>query len=278
MDEENPNEETTQMQEQQGQSNEQSMTKREGGGVAQAGADKLKKKITEKATQEAGKTAVKKGVMMALSHVIVYIVAFIIALVVLIGVAMFFVTMPGMLMEKLKALGKAIGDAWASWFGQSDDTFVDHKQIYEVMDYIEEMGYSLKEYGFLTHYLEEDDAVTTRKVEYNGENITHEDLENNSEEQVVYDEDQGVFRSSDSGKIVAGCSDFIMQYIISDNYMYTIRNFNVDTDNWWSAVFDHIKALFSDDMSNRRGMIFLLHDNGEIGMAKTNSRRNRRCI
>ena len=226
MNDENPNEASTQMEEQQSQSSNQSMVANQAKNAVSKGA----KKITEQATKEASKMAVKKGVMMALSHIIAYAIIFIIALVVLIGVAMFFVTMPGMLMEKLKSLGKAIGNAWASWFGRSDDTFVDRKQVYEVMDYVEEMGYGLKEHGFLTHYLEEGDAVSTKKVEYNGEDITHEDLENNDEETVVYDEKQGVFRSSDTGLVVAGCSDFIMQYIISDNYMYTIRNFNLKTE------------------------------------------------
>ena len=265
MNDENPNEASTQMEEQQSQSSNQSMVANQAKNAVSKGA----KKITEQATKEASKMAVKKGVMMALSHIIAYAIIFIIALVVLIGVAMFFVTMPGMLMEKLKSLGKAIGNAWASWFGRSDDTFVDRKQVYEVMDYVEEMGYGLKEHGFLTHYLEEGDAVSTKKVEYNGEDITHEDLENNDEETVVYDEKQGVFRSSDTGLVVAGCSDFIMQYIISDNYMYTIRNFNLKTE-WWKAIFKHIGALFSDDMSDRRGMILLLHDSGDVGSVDHN--------
>ena len=253
-----------------------------GGGKKSALADKIK----EKATKEASKKVVaKKAVMMFLGHFIAIAVIILLALIVLIGIAMFFVTMPGMLMEKLKALGKAIGDAWASWFGGDDTARVDKKQVYEVMDYIEEMGYNLKEHGFLTQYLNEgnlnpNDGKVYQSVEweYNedsetwevkskDQDITHEDFKP-EDDTAEFDKAQGVFRSGNSGNIIAGCSDFIMQYIISDNYMYTIRNFNVSTDNWWEAVFEHIASLFSDDMSRRRGMILLLYDSGDVGKVK----------
>ena len=294
MDDENTNEDSVVDEQNVQETNEQSLVNQGTQKVANTGVDKLKKKVTEKATKEAGKAAVKKGVMMALSHVIVYVVIFLITLIVLIGIAMFFVTVPGMIMEKLKSLGKAIGDAWASWFGKSDDSFVEREQVYAVMDYVEEMGYNLKEHGFLTHYLDEDNLSAKdgrvymdieRDYNDNGE-VTDEECEDEltpsnkdvfdpENDTAKLDEEQGVYRSGNSGKIVAGCSDFIMQYIISDNYMYTIRNFNVVSKSWWGAVFEHIKGLFSDDMSHRRGMILLLHDSGVIGMADTNSYRNR---
>ena len=265
MDEENQNE-----QENEGQlATQEDQSAQQSSGRSAASNIKRVKNVQKKAVESASKKAISKSAMMALSHVLFYVIIFLIAMVVLIGIAMFFVTMPGMIMEKLKTLGRAIGNAWASWFGSDDaELAIERKQIYEVMDYVEQMGYGLKEHGYLTHYLDRGDAVSTKKVEYNGKDITHEDVET-SEEQVDYDEEQGVFRSSDTGLIVAGCSDFIMQYIISDNYMYTIRNFNVVTNNWWEAVFEHIKGIFSDDMTNRRGMILLLHDNGSVGSVNT---------
>ena len=144
------------------------------------------------------------------------------------------------------------------------------------MDYIEQMSYGLKEHGFLTHYLEESDKDTSNGRVYlknkkgKKTEVTSEDFrKENEDEEAEFDEEEGVYRSSDTGKIIAGCSDFIMQYIISDNYMYTIRNFNLDT-NWWTAIFDHIAALFGDDMSNRKGMIYLIHDTGSIGTINLN--------
>ncbi len=252
--------------------------------VANASTNKLKSKITEKATKEASKAAVKKGAMMALSHVMFYVIIFLVIIIVLVGIAMFFVTVPGMVMDKLKSLGKAIGNAWAAWFGKSTDTFVERKQVYGVMDYIEQMSYGLKEHGFLTHYLEESDKDTSNGRVYlknkkgKKTEVTSEDFrKENDDEQAEFDEEEGVYRSSDTGKIIAGCSDFIMQYIISDNYMYTIRNFNLDT-NWWTAIFDHLAALFSDDMSNRKGMIYLIHDTGSVGSINYDFWRKSRCI
>ena len=266
------------------ESNNQSMVNSGAQKVANASTNKLKSKITEKATKEASKAAVKKSAMLALSHVMFYVIIFLVIIIVLVGIAMFFVTVPGMVMDKLKSLGKAIGNAWAAWFGKSTDTFVERKQVYGVMDYIEQMSYGLKEHGFLTHYLEESDKDTSNGRVYlknkkgKKTEVTSEDFrKENEDEEAEFDEEEGVYRSSDTGKIIAGCSDFIMQYIISDNYMYTIRNFNLDT-NWWTAIFDHIAALFGDDMSNRKGMIYLIHDTGSIGTINYNFWRTTRCI
>ena len=235
----------------------------------------INKKVQDKATKAAANAAAKKGVTMALSHILVYVIIFIIAIVVLVGIAMFFVTMPGMVMDKLKKLAKVVGSKWAAWFGTPEYKQVDRKEIYEVMDYVEQMGYSLKEHGYLTHYLDENNKASDGKVYLNVNNgnteneLTSEDFdaENDTAE---LDKEQGVYRSGESGKIIAGCSEFITQYIISDNYLYTIRNFTVDTNgNGWIAVFDHIRALFNTSLSNRSGMISLLHDNG-IGTVSTN--------
>ena len=294
MDDENTNEDSVVDEQNVQETNEQSLVNQGTQKVANTGVDKLKKKVTEKASKEVKNAAVKKGAMMALSHILVYVIAFLITVIVLTGMAMLFVIVPGMIMDKLKSLGKAIGSAWASWFGEDETKTVEREQVYAVMDYVEEMGYNLKEHGFLTHYLDEDNLSAKdgrvymdieRDYSDNGD-VTDEDCEDEltpsnkdvfdpENDTAKLDEEQGVYRSENSGKIVAGCSDFIMQYIISDNYMYTIRNFNVVSGSWWGAVFEHLKGLFSDDMSNRRGMILLLHDSGVIGMADTSSYRNR---
>ena len=101
-------------------------------------------------------------------------------------------------------LTRKAGNAFASWWGVDSTTQVSDQDIYDVMDYLEEMGYDLKGYGFLTDYIgDEDDA-----------------------------EDDGVKRhesGDNEGKISKAESIFINQYIISDNYVYTLANFNVST-------------------------------------------------
>jgi len=250
------------MEQNEGQSS-QSLAQSNGSGAVRNTASKGVKKITEKAAKKAGEAAVKKGAMLALSHVIFWAAIIIIALIVLIGIAMFFVTMPGMVMSKLKNLIKAAGNAWCSFWGEDETEQIENRQVYEIMDYVEQMGYSLKGHGFLTHYLNQGDAVSTTKVMYDGEDITHEEMM--EDDQVEYDEDLGVFRGSSSGLIVAGVSDFIRQYIVSDNYVYTISNYNVTAKNPFSALFHHIKGIFADDLDSRRGMITLYNDSGTIG-------------
>ena len=65
-----------------------------------------------------------------------------------------------------------------------------------LLDYIEEMGYDLKGMGFLTDY--------------------------------VGSADDGVERN-DEGKINEAKSDFITAYLVSDNYVYTLKNDNIVT-------------------------------------------------
>ncbi len=189
--------------------------------------------------------------------VILIIVIIIVLIICFIGVALFFQTMPGAVMEKLKGMARGVGNAFASFFG-ADSTKLDVKQesIYEVLDYLEEMGYDLKGYGFLTEFVGDDGPDADA-------------------------EDDGVLRDED-GLISKASSTYIMQYLISDNYLYTIKNFNVDTgtgesdSNWFfnifieagnvlQAIWEQASSLWSNDLANRTGMLAIYKDTGTIG-------------
>ncbi len=72
-------------------------------------------------------------------------------------------------------------------------------------------------------------------------------------------------------------STFILSYMISENYMYTIKNENVVTtnmnDSLWEASWGRLTAFFirvtdwlgADNMDSKRGMLALYVDNGNIG-------------
>lgn len=173
--------------------------------------------------------------------IILIVVIIIVLIICFIGVYLFIQTMPGAVMEKLKDMARSVGNAFTSFFGEGEEEQVDPKQIYEVMDYLEEMEYDLKGYGFLTKFVgDETDA-----------------------------EDDGVERD-ENGLINNAESDFINQYLVSDNYMYTIANFNTNTDHWWEALFDHVSAIFTDSLKNRTGMLAIYHDGGTIGSSSEN--------
>src|SRR5690625_2628906 len=118
------------------------------------------KSKTSKAKEAAkvAKEAIKKGaakhsLLAALAPILMGVFVFIVILIIIIGIDMFFVAMPGMVMEQLKALGKKIGDAFARFFGEDQTLNVENEQIYDTLDYLEQMGYDLKGYGFLTDYV-----------------------------------------------------------------------------------------------------------------------------
>ena len=187
--------------------------------------EKVGKALQDKLKKDAGKKAAVKGKLAAaMGPVIFWASVAIVAIIIIIGIIMFFETMPGMVMEKLKALGKSIAKAWNSWWGSDDTQQVDNTQIYQALDYLHEMEYDLKGYGFLTKYVD--------------------------------GEESGVKRD-DNGKITEAYSDYIKTYLASDNYVYTIKNHNLVTDSGWTAFWRHTVDFFGGSFGEKltRGLI-----------------------
>lgn len=221
------------------------------------------------------KSVTKKGSLMGpIAHVVMAALPIIILVIIIIGIILFFLTMPGMVMENLKALLKNIGNTLAAFFGADTTEMIDESEIYETLDYLEQMGYDLKSFGFLTDYMTEADMSDVPKKD-------DEDLT------LSLDEESGVIRDQD-GKIRKAASDFLFMYIISDNYIYTLKNDNLATlnssDNWfvqlfeaagraiynvYNAVYGPILDLLGVTESNidkfGRGLIYIAKDNGTIG-------------
>jgi len=113
-------------------------------------------------------------------------------------------------MEKLKALFNDVANAIAAYFGADTTQMVDDEDIYATLDYLEEMGYDLKGFGFLTDY--------------------------------IGDSDDGVERD-ENDKISDAESDFIFTYMVSDNYIYTLKNDNLATQNNESGFLNFLAGL-----------------------------------
>ena len=184
-------------------------------------SEQVKKKVKEKVKKEAVKGAAKHSLMAAMSTVLMYVALAIIILFVIIGLIMFFVTMPGMVMEKLKALFEEAGKFIAAYFGADTTQMIKNEEVYETLDYLEQMGWELKSEGFLTGYMESESDAPEGTDTSNGVNV---------------DEKVGVLRDDDD-KIIAAKADFVFTYMVSDNYVYTIKNGNLATqskgDNWF---------------------------------------------
>lgn len=148
-----------------------------------------------------------------------------IAILITIGIIIFFISMPGMVMEKMKKYSEDFGKGLSSKvFGINTGKELSEKSIYETLNYLEEMGYDLNSYGLT-----------------NNENT--DDIKRNDKLQIVDAE-----------------SVFLMSYLLSDSYVYTIRNYNkIDVNEILSKLSDGVKDSFNELKNNKwfNGMIKL---------------------
>ena len=180
---------------------------REDEGIEESQANNSLEKVSNTAkkrvTLSSKTNAVKKSLIKALMPILTWVFVILLVIIIIIGIVMFFLVMPGMAMEKLKQLAKKIGNAFAAFFGEDTTHQIDDQEIYDVLDYLEQMGYDLKGYGFLTDYV--------------GENS------------------DGVERD-ENDNITNAKSEFIFTYLVSDNYVYTLANKNQSNG---AATDDH---------------------------------------
>ena len=193
-------------------------------------ADNVKK---AKKIANAAKTLSASGPLM---YVLFWVFVVIVAIIIITGIVMFLVTMPGMVMEKLKAIFKEIGNYVSAFFGADTTEQIEDVQIYETLDYIEDMGWDLKSEGFLTKYYADSNPKNLASID-----TSIADKLSDSDKEAGYDVDekQGVVRG-DSGTVILADSDFIFTYIMSDNYVYTLKNDNLVTqdkaDTWYEKI------------------------------------------
>ncbi len=173
------------------------------------------------------------------------------------GIATFLTSLPGVSIEQLKKYGKKMANSLASWFGDDSSKQVDDTLVYSTLDYLESIGYDLKGYGFIT------DEVDTKNVDMNKNYL---------------DEENQVIRDKDTDKITKAESDFLMAYLISDNYVYTLANQNLALDyeesdflSWIgsriSALGRHVVDFFGGSLGSHwtSGLITLWYEDGNIG-------------
>lgn len=191
-----------------------------------------------KAAAQAGKAAAHGSkILTALGPALPYIgIALLVILIIilLIGIIVFLVTMPGMVMEKLKAMFQELGSKVAAFFGGDTTEQIEDEEVYEILDYLQDMGYDLKGYGFLTEFMTDSDMQTYS----NDKGVDLSNLE----------VDNGVVRNTEEDKIVKAESQFIFTYIMSDNYVYTVKNYNVinnsaNSDGFWKKLWGGIVAI-----------------------------------
>ena len=217
------------------------------------------KKALDKFKKDAGKKAAVKGKLAAVAGPVIFWTAVVIlAIIIIVGIIMFFETMPGMVMEKIKAIGKQLMNNIANYWGADSAKQIDPKDIYTALNYLDDMGYDLKGYGFLTEYYTDNNVDDKIKDDYGISDVPEHFL------------DDGLIRKKEDNSVLLAKSDFIVAYMISDNYIYTLRNENLVTDSFWSALGKRIKYWvgFPLDKKFTKGMIGI-HLEDQLGVAKT---------
>ncbi len=116
-----------------------------GQNIVNSGAKQATKQVKDKLAKRLAKSvksgAAKQSLMAALGPILLWGFVIIVILIIVIGIAMFLVTMPGMVMEQLKALFKDAGNFIAAFFGADTTKQVENTEIYSTLDYLEQMGF-----------------------------------------------------------------------------------------------------------------------------------------
>ena len=186
--------------------------------------------------KKAAKTVVKESASNALrawiTPLLPWIIGIAVILIDVVGIIMFFLSGVGLIFESVKIAMDDFGTKVQSWWYGGSQYVVPNQEIIDVADQLETMGYDLKGYGFLTGAVADND----KKISGLQRNVSLNDITVDS---------SGIAR--DEKGITNIKSNYIKQYLISSNYMYTLYNTN--------------SGLFSD----KSGFIKLYNDGGTIG-------------
>ena len=215
------------------QSEKQSKSGTKTSGVAK---DIAKKKIEKEAKQKILTKMGSTKLMSLLAPILPYLaiaLLIIILIIILIGIIMFLLMLPGILMGKITALVEGAAKALESFWEGKEDAAVDTEDIIGVADYLENMGYDLKEYGFVTSPVEE--------ASFDG---SAED---------AYIDNSGIGRNADG--ITNINSEVIRTYLVSDNYVYCCKNFNKNVKEAFSSLGSFFSGLFFDSINWGTGLI-----------------------
>ena len=215
------------------QSEKQSKSGTKTGGVAKDIAKKkIEKEVKQKILTKMGTTKLMSLLAPILPYLAIALLI-IILIIILIGIIMFLLMLPGILMGKITALVEGAAKALESFWEGKEDAAVDTEDIIGVADYLENMGYDLKEYGFVTSPVE--------KASFDG---SAED---------AYIDDSGIGRNADG--ITNINSEVIRTYLVSDNYVYCCKNFNKNVKEAFSSLGSFFSGLFFDSINWGTGLI-----------------------
>ena len=212
----------------------------------------VQKEVAKRAAETSAKLAAKSSIFAALGPILVWVLIIIVAIIVIVGIVMFFMTVPGMVMEQLKNFATNMAKTICSYFGADSTKQIEEQEIYDVLNYLEQMGYDLKGYGFISKNADKNDSNYDEKTG------------------VIRDPETGLIKDLGGGSKAEAYSDIIGTYIMSDNYVYTVKNFN---PTGWKATLENVFKLISpigtiidlmtDSSGWGKGLLTIKFENGD---------------
>ncbi len=205
-----------------------------------------------------------------LMPVLGYVAIIVAVLIAAIGLLMVILTMPGAIFDKVKQMASDFGNSLIDLvIGKANN--VKQSQISDVATHLENMGYDLYAYGF-----ESDKVKPQAGSNFWGSTVYHTEYLNNEvptsdffDSSYTPDVDtlrvtnDGILRDKDG--IVYIESDYIKAYLVSDNYVYMIKNNNNNLKNIFNSIIhlNFFRTLFGKGFGE--GLIMLYHEGGSIG-------------
>jgi hypothetical protein len=181
-----------------------------------------------------------------IAPILPYVVGFVLAFIVVVGLIMFLIIMPGTLMGKLNELFDSVVGFLISIWQDDAEIAVTDQAVIDVADYLESMGYDLREYGFVTS------AVTDPVSSQISSSLTEDEINN------ALIDSNGIGRNSDG--ITNINSEVIRTYLLSDNYVYCCRNFNKSLKTAFESFGTFIDGLFGNSIAWGKGLITIYRE------------------
>lgn len=210
-------------------------------------AGKLEKaaKKTEKVAKKAEKFS---KLALKLMKIIGFIGFWLLIIMIIIGLLVFIITGWGMLLSGFKQIAQGFLDTCeAVWAGKQ--TVVHDDEIINVMDNVQQMGYDLYGYGFVS---------SKKGAPYKDGNYQFYTQEDDGQKSLIEElEDNEAYRN-------------ITTYLVSDNYAYCIKNSNRNFKQAFSSIGNFFTGLF-DRTAWGNGLISIYHQ-AELPDGSTNNK------
>ena len=201
--------------------------------------DRVKKRLKSEGAQKVLTKMGSTKLMSLLAPILPYLAIaalIILFIIVMIGIIMFLLMLPGVMMGQIKQFfGAAAQKLNEIWNGAAEARVTD-ADIVSVANYLENMGYDLRNYGFVT------EPVTS---------ATYDGYEGEAKNAFI--DSNGIGRTAK--EVTNINSEVLRTYLISDNYVYLCRNFTHNVKDAFSSITNFLSGLFGNRNNWGEGLI-----------------------